>query len=84
MGEGHQCHESVLAFQDERGKPMRFHSHMLRDTFAVELLLAGYSIEDVSYLLTHADIKVTQEHYAPWVKSRRDQLAAELAATFAA
>jgi integrase len=73
-----------LRFKDENGQPMRFHSHMLRDTYAVELLLAGYSIEDVSYLLTHTDIRTTQKHYAPWVKSRCDQLDAKLAATFAA
>ena len=70
-----------LSFRDEEGDPMRFHSHIWRDTFAVELLSAGYSIEDVSFLLTHADIKVTRKHYAPWVKRRRDQVNDRLAAT---
>jgi site-specific recombinase XerD len=37
--------------KDQQGKPMRFHTHMLRDTFAVELLLAGVPLEDVSKLL---------------------------------
>jgi site-specific recombinase XerD len=54
-----------LSFQEDEGQPIRFHSHEMRDTFAVELLLAGYSVEDVSYLPTYADIKVTQDHYAP-------------------
>jgi integrase/recombinase XerD len=47
---------------------------MLRDTFAVELLLAGVAIEDVSRLLTHTSIEVTQKYYARWVKSRQLQL----------
>jgi integrase len=53
---------------------MNFHSHMLRDTFAVELLLDGMAIEDVSKLLTHTSIQTTQRHYAPWVKPRLQQL----------
>jgi site-specific recombinase XerD len=47
---------------------------MLRDTFAVELLLIGVSIEEVSRMLTHKNISTTQKHYDPWVKRRRDQL----------
>jgi len=63
-----------LDFKDEEGQPMNFHSHMLRDTFAVELLLDGMAIEDVSKLLTHTSIQTTQRHYAPWVKPRLQQL----------
>jgi site-specific recombinase XerD len=58
----------------ETGEPMGFHSHMLRDTYAVELLLAGVALEDVSKLLTHTSIKTTEKHYAPWVKPRLQQL----------
>jgi integrase len=47
---------------------------MLRDTYAVELLLAFVPLEDVSKLLTHTSIKTTQDHYAPWVKARLQQL----------
>ncbi len=50
------------------------HPHRFRDTFAVELLLAGVPIEQVSILLGHRSIKVTEKHYAPWVKSRQEQL----------
>lgn len=50
--------------------------HRLRDTFAVELLLAGVPIEQVSILLGHSSIKVTEKHYAPWVRSRQQQLEA--------
>jgi hypothetical protein len=63
-----------LALIDDHGKPMQFHSHTLRDTVAVELLLADVPIETVSKLLTHKSIRVTELHYAPWVKSRQRQL----------
>jgi len=65
---------AFLAFTDDNGTPMRFHSHQLRDTYAVELLLAGVLLEDVSKLLTHSSIQTTERHYAPWVKSRLQQL----------
>jgi integrase len=63
-----------LDFKEEEGQPMRFHSHMLRDTYAVELLKAGVPLEDVSKLLTHTSILTTERHYAPWVRSRLKQL----------
>ena len=53
-----------------------FRTHRLRDTFAVELLLAGVGIEDVSALLGHRSIHVTERHYAPWNSARRDRLVA--------
>ena len=53
-----------------------FKTHRLRDTFAVELLLAGVGMEDVSALLGHGSIRVTERHYAPWNTARRDRLVA--------
>jgi integrase/recombinase XerD len=50
------------------------HPHRFRDTFAVELLLAGISLEQVSILLGHASVKVTERSYAPWVQERQQQL----------
>jgi integrase len=50
------------------------HAHRFRDTFAVELLLAGTSIEDVRILLGHGSVRITEKHYAPWVKARQDRL----------
>ena len=50
------------------------HAHRFRDTFAVELLLAGVPLEEVSILLGHSSIKVTERHYNPWVKSRQENL----------
>jgi len=51
---------------------------MLRDTFAVEMLLAGVPLEQVSLLLGHKSAKITEKHYAPWVKARQEQLAANV------
>jgi integrase/recombinase XerD len=60
------------------------HSHQFRDTFAVELLLAGVPMERVSILLGHQSIRITERHYAPWVRSRQEQLEADLERTWAA
>jgi integrase/recombinase XerD len=54
------------------------YAHRLRDSFSVSLLLAGVPIEQVSILLGHSNIKVTQEHYNPWVRDRQLQLEADL------
>jgi integrase len=50
------------------------HPHMLRDTFAVEMLLAGVSLDQVSVLLGHSSVKITERHYLPWVRARQQQL----------
>lgn len=52
------------------------HAHRWRDTFAVELLLARVPIADVSVLLGHQSVKVTEKHYNPWVIARQEQLEA--------
>jgi integrase/recombinase XerD len=49
------------------------HAHRFRDTFAVELLLAGTPIEEVSRLLGHRSIRVTEKHYSAWVRSRQER-----------
>lgn len=54
------------------------HAHRFRDTFAVELLLAGVPLERVSVLLGHSSLKVTEKHYAPWVRARQEQLEADV------
>jgi integrase/recombinase XerD len=56
------------------GTPKRCHPHMFRDTFAVELLLSGVPIDQVSLLLGHSSVKITEKHYAPFVKARQEQL----------
>jgi Phage integrase family len=42
--------------------PVTFHK--LRDTFASYLVMAGVPILTVSKLLGHADVRVTEKHYA--------------------
>lgn len=58
------------------------HAHRFRDTFSVSLLENGASLEEVSVLLGHASVKVTEKHYAPWVKSRQDRLEERVRATW--
>jgi integrase/recombinase XerD len=50
------------------------HPHRFRDTFAVELLLKGVDLLDVSILLGHASVRVTQRSYAPFVHARAVRL----------
>jgi integrase len=56
------------------GERKRCHPHMFRDTFAVEMLLAGVPIDQVSLLLGHASVKITEKSYSPFVKARQVQL----------
>ena len=49
--------------------------HMFRHTFATELLSKGVPIGDVSMLLGHQSIKITESYYSQWIKARRDRLA---------
>ncbi len=51
-----------------------FHPHRLRDTFAIELLLAGVLMQDVSTLLGHSSVATTERYYAPWNFARRKRL----------
>jgi len=60
------------------------HAHRFRDTFAVELLLAGVPLERVSVLLGHQGVRVTEKHYSPWVRARQEQLEADVRRTWGA
>jgi site-specific recombinase XerD len=60
------------------------HAHRFRDTFAIGLLLQGVSLEKVSILLAHSSIRITERHYAPWVRSRQEQLEADVRRTWEA
>lgn len=59
------------------------HAHRFRDTFAVELLLAGVPLERVSILLGHTSVKVTEKHYSPWIRERQEQAEADVKRTWA-
>ena len=48
--------------------------HRLRDSFAVRKLLAGLQLDDVSRLLGHSSVRVTEQYYARWIKARRVRL----------
>ncbi len=63
-----------LAELFSKAKVENGHAHRFRDTFAAELLLKGVPIERVSRLLGHQNIRVTEKHYAPWVRARQEQL----------
>jgi integrase/recombinase XerD len=75
--EGRTFKSCVTDFQ-ERFQKCGVHSHQLRDTFAVELLLAGVPIEEVSVLLGHSSIRVTERAYSPWVRARQERLEASV------
>jgi integrase len=53
-------------------------SHRFRDTFSVELLLSGVPIERVSILLGHQSVRITEKHHNPWIRSRQEQLEADV------
>jgi hypothetical protein len=48
------------------------HAHRFRDAFATELH------EQVSVLLGHSSIRITETHYRPWVRDRQRQLEVNL------
>jgi integrase/recombinase XerD len=73
-------HPSLFAEAHGQQKPP--HLHMFRDTFAVEYLLAGMPLEEVSRLLGHSNVLITQKHYAPWVVERQQKLATSVRAAW--
>jgi site-specific recombinase XerD len=50
-------------------------SHMLRNTFCVDLLEKGVPLETVSLLLTHESIKTTELYYAAFTEGYMDRAA---------
>ncbi len=67
---------NIADLRNPNGTRKRCFPHMFRDTFAIELLLAGVPLDQVSILLGHKSIKTTEKHYAPFVKARQEQLVA--------
>lgn len=58
------------------------HPHRFRHTFAIELLKAGVPMEEVSILLGHSSIRITERHYAAWVPARQNILRAHVEKTW--
>lgn len=54
------------------------YAHRFRHTFATDLLLAGVPLDRVATLLGHTNSKVTERHYAPWIRARQEQLEADV------
>jgi integrase/recombinase XerD len=63
-------------------KIQNVHAHRFRDTFAVELLLAGIPLERVSILLGHQSIRITERYYSPWNRERQEQAEADVKRTW--
>ena len=53
-------------------------AHRFRHTFATNLLLAGVPLDRVATLLGHTNSKITEKHYAPWIRARQEQLEADV------
>jgi integrase len=65
---------SLVDYDKVAPKPITFHSHMLRDTFAVESLRAGVLLEDVSDMLGHESVAITEKYYIAWVPALQSRL----------
>ena len=72
----------LAELKDEHGDSVHFHTHVLRDSFAVWALNSGMPVEDVAALLGDS-VTVTLKHYLPWVKSRAERLAQRMKAALA-
>lgn len=59
------------------------HPHRLRDTFAVRLLQSEVTLDRVARALGDRSVRVVEKHYAPWIKSRQDELDEDIKATWA-
>jgi integrase/recombinase XerD len=58
------------------------HPHRFRHTFAVELLKKGVPMEEVSVLLGHSSVRITERHYAAWVQARQEILKSHVTKTW--
>lgn len=54
------------------GQPKN-HSHQLRDTFAVGMILEGVPSAEIAAMIGD-DLKTFEKHYAPWIPRRQNRL----------
>lgn len=59
-----------LQLSPVRGVSDSLRCHRLRDSFSVNYLIDGGSMEDLMSLLGHKSIRVTEKYYAKWTKGR--------------
>lgn len=62
----------VGEIETEIGTVRRAHPHMLRDTFAIDAITRGVSLENVAKMLGHATVEMTQRSYLFWIAKRLD------------
>lgn len=73
---------AVADLRDELGRPIRCHSHKLRNTFAAMALSSGVPLEHVSKALGHDSIRTTEKSYAKWIRDRQVLVVNSLAASW--
>jgi integrase/recombinase XerD len=61
----------------------RAYPHLFRHTFATDLLGRGVSIQTVAVLLGHSSTRITERRYSHWIKSRQENLEAEVKKSWA-
>jgi len=62
----------IEEIETEIGTRRRPHPHMLRDTFAIDAISRGVSLDNVAKMLGHATVEMTQRAYLFWIKKRVD------------
>jgi integrase len=64
-------------------KTPRVFPHLFRHTCITNWLSAGVPVETVAVLVGHSSSKITMKHYSHWIKSRQDNLEAEVKKSWA-
>jgi integrase/recombinase XerD len=62
----------ITKIETEIGTVRKPHPHMMRDTFAIDAITRGVSLENVSKTLGHATVEMTQLAYLFWIEKRLD------------
>lgn len=78
------CVAIAKVFRSAGVKTSEHHvSHMLRNSFAVDLLEKGVSLETVSLLLSHQSVSTTERYYADFSQGYMDKAEARVRETWA-
>jgi integrase len=68
----------ITKVETDAGRTRAPHAHMLRDTFAVWHLCHGARLHAVAKMLGHANTRITEKAYLPWVQELEDAHIAEM------